>query len=62
MAAELPAILRKIPAALPPQQIMATTDTWRIVRQQKPGATGPEEIVFPRTPTEERIDAAPMDG
>ncbi len=62
MAAELPAILRKIPAVLPPQQIIATTDTWRIVRQQEPGETGPAEIIVPRTGTEERIDAAHMDG
>jgi hypothetical protein len=62
MAAELPAILRKIPPVPSPQQIIATADTWRIVRQQEPGATGPEEIVFPRTQAEEHIDAAHMDG
>ena len=62
MAAELPAILRQMPAARAPQQILATADAWRIMRQQEPGATGPEEVIFPRTQTEERIDAAHMDG
>ncbi len=62
MAAELPAILRKIPAARAPRQIIATADAWRIVRQQEPGATGPEEVVFPRTRAEEHVDAAHMDG
>ena len=62
MAAELPAILQSIPAAPVPQQMIATADAWRIVRQQEPGATGPEEIVFPRTRAEERIDAVQLDG
>jgi hypothetical protein len=62
MAAELPAILRKIPAAQTPQQIIATVDAWRIVRQPEQGATGPEEVVFPRTQAEEHIDAAHIGG
>ena len=62
MVAELPAILRKLPAALPTRQIIATADAWRIVRQKKTGATGPEDVVFPRTRAEERIDAAHMGG
>jgi hypothetical protein len=62
MARELPAILRRIPAARVPQEMIATADTWRIVRQQPPDATGPEEMVFPRTRVEERIDAARLGG
>jgi hypothetical protein len=62
MASELPAILRRIPATRVPREMIATADTWRIVRQQQPGAAGPEEIVFPRTRVEERIDAAQLDG
>lgn len=58
MAAELPMILRKMPAAVPTRQIIATTDVWRIVPQQETGAGDAEDIVFPRTPAEEQSDAA----
>ena len=58
MAAELPMILRKMPAAVPMRQIIATTDVWRIMFQQETGAEDAEDIVFPRTPAEEQSDAA----
>lgn len=60
MAAELPMILRKMPAAVPTRQIIATTDVWRIMFQQETGAEDAEDIVFPRTPAEEQSDAAHM--
>ena len=41
MAAELPAILRTDAGGRAPQQIIATADAWRIVRQQETGASGP---------------------
>jgi hypothetical protein len=58
MAAELPAILRMMPAARAPQQIIATADAWRIVRQTEPGTMDREEVIFSRTRGEERVDAA----
>ena len=58
MAAELPMILRTMPAAVPTRQIIATTDVWRIVSQQETGAGDAADIVFPRTPAEEQSDAA----
>lgn len=58
MAAELPMILRTMPAAVPTRQIIATTDVWRIVSQKETGAEDAEDIVFPRTPAEEQSDAA----
>jgi hypothetical protein len=60
MAAELPTILRKMPTAVPTQQIIATTDVWRIVPRKETGARDPEDIVFPRTPAEEQSDAAQL--
>lgn len=64
MAAELPAILRMIPEGRAPQQIIATADAWRIVRQQESGASGPEDVIVSRTGTgtEEHVDAAHVGG
>lgn len=62
MAAELPAILRTIPAGQPPQHIIATADAWRIVRQQESSASGPEDVIVSRTGAEEQVDAAHMGG
>jgi hypothetical protein len=62
MAAELPAIVRKIPEGRAPAQIIATADTWRIVRRKEPDTSGPEDVIVPRTPAEERVDVAHLDG
>lgn len=62
MAAELPAILRRIPEGRAPEQIIATADTWRIVRRKEPDTGGPEDVIVPRTQAEERVDATHLDG
>lgn len=62
MATELPAILRTIPEGRTPEQIIATADTWRIVRRKEPDMSGPQDVIVPRPRGKERVDAAHLAG
>jgi len=56
MAAELPAILRQIPAALPTRQIIATADAWRVLRGATTDGAVTEDLLFPRATAGEGRD------